>query len=32
MQITAQSQLDRIGKKLDFFSQPGAFTYLYQLR
>lgn len=23
--------LDRIGKQLDYFSQPGAFTYLYQL-
>ncbi|MFB2878174.1 glycosyltransferase family 39 protein [Floridanema aerugineum] len=24
--------LDRIGKKLDYFSQPGAFTYLYQMK
>lgn len=24
--------LDRIGQQLDYFSQPGAFTYLYQLK
>lgn len=24
--------LDRIGQKLDYFSQPGAFTYLYQMK
>ena len=24
--------LDRIGQKVDYFSQPGAFTYLYRLK
>ncbi|MFB2834759.1 glycosyltransferase family 39 protein [Floridanema evergladense] len=24
--------LDRIGQKLDYFNQPGAFTYLYQMK
>lgn len=31
-EVLVQPHLDRIGKKLDYFSQPGALTYLYQLK
>lgn len=31
-EVLVKPHLDRIGTKLDYFSQPGAFTYLYQLK
>ncbi|MGA9379700.1 MAG: glycosyltransferase family 39 protein [Phormidium sp.] len=31
-EVLVQPHLDRIGKQVDYFSQPGAFTYLYQLK
>lgn len=31
-EIIVEPRLDRIGKKIAYFGQPGAFTYLYQLK
>jgi hypothetical protein len=30
-EVLVKPRLDQIGQELDFFRQPGAFTYLYQL-
>jgi len=31
-EVIVEPRLDRIGKKIDYFGQPGVFTYLYQLK
>ncbi|HEY9299868.1 MAG TPA: hypothetical protein VIQ31_26600, partial [Phormidium sp.] len=31
-EVIVEPRLDRIGQKIGYFDQPGAFTYLYQLK